>query len=84
MDGFCEEIQLKTVQHASTQSLMNTIRDRISEMAMQMKEARERCESLEEELAGVHRLLSERSREGDYKAAAERFQKPCRYQGKNA
>lgn len=32
---------------------------------MQMKEARERCESLEEELADAHRLLSERTREGE-------------------
>jgi DNA repair exonuclease SbcCD ATPase subunit len=30
-----------------------------------MKEVRERCESLEEELADAHRLLSERSREGE-------------------
>lgn len=32
---------------------------------MQMKEARERCESLDEELADAHRLLSERTREGE-------------------
>jgi chromosome segregation ATPase len=30
-----------------------------------MKEVRERCESLEEELADAHRLLGERSREGE-------------------
>jgi hypothetical protein len=60
MDGFREEIQLKSVQHASAQSLMNNMRD---------KKARERCESLEAELADVHRLLSE-PRRRDYEAVA--------------
>jgi len=32
---------------------------------MQVKEARERCESLEEEVGDAHRLLSERTREGE-------------------
>jgi chromosome segregation ATPase len=63
--GLREEIQLKTAQHASAQSLMSSMRDQTSEMAMQMKEARERCDSLEEELTEAHRLLSERSREGE-------------------
>ncbi|KAJ5219567.1 hypothetical protein N7468_008771 [Penicillium chermesinum] len=60
-----EEMQLKTAQHASAQSLMNNMRDQTAEMAMQMKEAREKCDSLEEELADAHRLLSERTREGE-------------------
>ncbi|KAJ5715580.1 uncharacterized protein N7483_012761 [Penicillium malachiteum] len=60
-----EEIQLKTAQHTSAQSLMNNMRDQTAEVAMQMKEARERCDSLEEELADAHRLLSERTREGE-------------------
>ena len=65
LEGLREEIQLKTAQHASAQSLMNSMRDQTSEMAMQMKEARERCESLDEEVADAHRLLSERTREGE-------------------
>ncbi|KAL4977684.1 GRIP domain-containing protein [Aspergillus desertorum] len=44
---------------------MNSMRDQASELGMQMKEARERCESLEEELADAHRLLSERTREAE-------------------
>ncbi|KAJ5281957.1 hypothetical protein N7478_007329 [Penicillium angulare] len=60
-----EEIQLKTAQHSSAQSLMNNMRDQTAEVAMQMKEARERCDSLEEELSDAHRLLSERTREGE-------------------
>ena len=60
-----EEINLKTAQHASAQSLMSSMRDQTAEMAMQMKEARDRCESLDEEVAEAHRLLGERSREGD-------------------
>jgi chromosome segregation ATPase len=44
---------------------MNNMRDQTAEMAMQMKEARERCDSLEEELAEAHRLLTERTREGE-------------------
>ncbi|KAL3463572.1 hypothetical protein BJX64DRAFT_256956 [Aspergillus heterothallicus] len=65
LEGLKEEMQLKTAQHASAQSLMNSMRDQASELGMQMKEARERCESLEEELADAHRLLSERTREGE-------------------
>jgi chromosome segregation ATPase len=72
MDGFREEIQLKPAQHASAQSLMNSMRDQISEMAMQTKTARERCESLEAELADVHHLLSEPRRRDD-EAVAERY-----------
>ncbi|KAJ5798572.1 uncharacterized protein N7503_007868 [Penicillium pulvis] len=65
LGGLREEISLKTAQHTSAQSLMNNMRDQTAEMAMQMKEARERCDSLEEELAEAHRLLSERTREGE-------------------
>ncbi|TKA33898.1 hypothetical protein B0A49_13645 [Cryomyces minteri] len=41
------------------------MQDQTRELATQMKEVRERCESLEEELADAHRLLGERSREGE-------------------
>ncbi|KAL8790458.1 MAG: hypothetical protein Q9213_000610 [Squamulea squamosa] len=64
-EGFKEEIELKTAQYASAQSLMNSMRDQTAEMALQLKEARDRCESLDEEVADAHRLLSERSREGE-------------------
>lgn len=64
-EGLKEEIELKTAQHASAQSLMSSMRDQTAEMAVQMKEARDRCESLDEEVADAHRLLSERSREGE-------------------
>lgn len=64
-EGLKEDVELKTAQYASAQSLMASMRDQTAEMAMQMKEARDRCESLEEELAEAHRLLSERSREGE-------------------
>lgn len=64
-EGLKEEVDLKTAQYASAQSLMASMRDQTVEMAMQMKEARERCESLDEEVAEAHRLLSERSREGE-------------------
>ncbi|OAX82053.1 hypothetical protein ACJ72_03595 [Emergomyces africanus] len=65
IDSLRDEIQLKTAQHASAQSLMSSMRDQMSEMAMQVKEARERCDNLEEEVADAHRLLSERTREGE-------------------
>ena len=64
-EGLKEEIDLKTAQYASAQSLMASMRDQTAEMVMQMKEARARCESLDEEVADAHRLLSERSREGE-------------------
>ncbi|KAJ5885481.1 hypothetical protein N7495_009991 [Penicillium taxi] len=65
LEGLREEIQLKTAQSSSAQNLMTNMRDQTAEVAMQMKEAREKCESLEEELADAHRLLSERTREGE-------------------
>ena len=65
VEGFKEEVELKTAQYASSQSLMSSMRDQTSELAMQSKEARERCESLDEEVADAHRLLNERSREGE-------------------
>ncbi|KAI9721057.1 MAG: hypothetical protein M1812_002538 [Candelaria pacifica] len=64
-DGLREEAGLKTAQYASAQSLMSSMRDQTNEIGTQMKEARDRCESLEEELGDTHRLLSERSREGE-------------------
>lgn len=59
------ELQIKTAQQTSAQSLMDSMRDQTRELAVQMKEARERNESLEEELGDAHRLLSERGREGE-------------------
>ncbi|KAI4116618.1 MAG: hypothetical protein LQ345_003004 [Seirophora villosa] len=64
-EGLKEEIDLKAAQHASAESLMSSMRDQTTEMAVQMKEARDRCESLDEEIADAHRLLNERSREGE-------------------
>ena len=64
-EGLREEIELKSAQYASAQSLMSSMRDQTSEMATQMKEARERGESLDEEVADAHRLLGERSREAE-------------------
>ena len=64
-DALKEDLELKTAQYASAESLMSSMRDQTSEMALQTKEARERCEGLEEEVAEAHRLLAERSREGE-------------------
>ncbi|KAL8694208.1 MAG: hypothetical protein Q9218_001095 [Villophora microphyllina] len=64
-EGLKEDMDLKTAQYASAQSLMSSMRDQTAEMAVQMKEARDRCESLDEEVADAHRLLNERSREGE-------------------
>lgn len=60
-----EEIELKLAQYASVQHLMSSMRDQTAEMAIQMKEARDRCESLDEEVAEAHKLLGERSREAE-------------------
>ncbi|KAI9826127.1 MAG: hypothetical protein M1832_000576 [Thelocarpon impressellum] len=64
-EGLREEIQLKTAQYASAESLMASMRDQTAEMGVQMREVREQSESLLEELSDAHRLLSERSREGE-------------------
>lgn len=60
-----EEIELKLAQYASLQHLMSSMRDQTAEMAIQMKEARDRCECLDEEVAEAHKLLGERSREAE-------------------
>jgi chromosome segregation ATPase len=44
---------------------MGSMRDQTGELAMQMKEAVEKYESMEEELTEAHKLLSERSREAE-------------------
>lgn len=60
-----EEIELKLAQYASVQQLMSSMRDQTAEVAIQMKEARDRCESLDEEVAEAHKLLGERSPEAE-------------------
>ena len=60
-----EEIELKLAQYSSVQNLMSSMRDQTAEMAVRMKEARDRCESLDEEVAEAHKLLGERSREAE-------------------
>ncbi|CUS07786.1 unnamed protein product [Tuber aestivum] len=60
-----EELELKVAQYTSSQSLMGSMRDQTGELAMQMKEAVEKYESMEEELTETHKLLSERSREAE-------------------
>lgn len=59
------EMELKSAQQASAQSYMDSQRDQARELAVQMKELKAKDESLEEELADAHRLLAERSREGE-------------------
>jgi len=59
------ELQLRIAQQTSAQTMMDSMQDQAREMAMQMKEVRARCDSLEEELADSQRLLMERSREGE-------------------
>ena len=58
-----EEVQMKTMQLESTQSTMQNLREQTTEMGHQAREAKERCEALEEELSEAHKLLSERARE---------------------
>jgi chromosome segregation ATPase len=60
-----EEAELRGSQYNNAQGLLGSMRDQTSEMAMQLKEAKEQSESLEEELGEVQRLLAERTREGE-------------------
>jgi len=59
-----EEIVLKTALHASSQSLVQSLRDQTHELNTQAREAAGKAENLEEELAEAQRMLSERTREG--------------------
>ncbi|TKA28358.1 hypothetical protein B0A50_03825 [Salinomyces thailandicus] len=64
-NGLRSDLQAKSSLQASAQSQMDSQQEQSRELATQMKEIRERNESLEEELADAHRLLSERGREGE-------------------
>ncbi|KAK5274963.1 Golgin imh1 [Exophiala xenobiotica] len=59
-----EEISMKTALHASSQSLVQSLRDQTHELNLQAREATTRADSLEEELAEAQTMLSERTREG--------------------
>ena len=63
--GLKEDLELKTAQHVSAESLITSMRDQAAEMAVQKREAQEKCDSLEEEVADAHRLLGERGREAE-------------------
>lgn len=62
-DALSNEMQTKTVQLESSQTLIRNLREQTTEMGHRAREAKERCDALEEELSEVHKLLSERVRE---------------------
>ena len=59
-----EELSLKTALHTSSQAVVSSLRDQTHELNMQAREASNRADNLEEELAEAQRMLSERTREG--------------------
>ncbi|TVY25726.1 Golgin [Lachnellula hyalina] len=63
--GLRQEVELRGSQYNNAQGLLGSMRDQSAEMAMQLKEAKDQSESLEEELTEVQRLLSERTRDGE-------------------
>ncbi|KAK4495949.1 hypothetical protein PRZ48_013217 [Zasmidium cellare] len=60
-----EELDMKTGEYASAKTYMESLQDGSRELATQMKEMKQRCENLEEELESTHRSLSERSQDGE-------------------
>ncbi|KAK9475972.1 hypothetical protein V1514DRAFT_338305 [Lipomyces japonicus] len=58
-----EDVQIAEAERVSAKTMMESLREQTSEMAMQNKEYRDRYEALEQELAEAHRLLLERARE---------------------
>ena len=62
-DTLTEEVKMKTAQLESTQSSMQNLREQTTEMGHRAREAKDRCEALDEELSEAHKLLSERARE---------------------
>lgn len=58
-----EDVDFKTQQYNSAESLVASMRDQITELSMQRKEAQTKAEGLEEELAESQRHLAERTRE---------------------
>jgi chromosome segregation ATPase len=62
-NALTEELQIKTAQLESSQTLMQSLREQSTEMGHRAREAKERCEGLDEELSEAHKLLGERARE---------------------
>ncbi|RKF75147.1 Golgin IMH1 [Golovinomyces cichoracearum] len=60
-----EESDLRASKYENAQALLGSMKDQVSEMAIQLREAESQYESLSEELSEVQRLLSERTREGE-------------------
>ncbi|KAK3364472.1 hypothetical protein B0T25DRAFT_563492 [Lasiosphaeria hispida] len=63
-DVLREDAELKTNQYANAQKLLASMRDQTAELGTQLKECQTQCESLEEDLADTHKMLNERTREG--------------------
>lgn len=62
-DALAQEAQTKSAHLESVQTTMHSLREQTTEMGHRAREAKDRCEALEEELSEAHKLLSERSRE---------------------
>ncbi|TQS35720.1 hypothetical protein Golomagni_03850 [Golovinomyces magnicellulatus] len=60
-----EESDLQGSKYENAQALLGSMKDQVSEMAIQLREAESQYESLSEELSEVQRLLSERTHEGE-------------------
>ncbi|CCU76583.1 vesicular transport protein [Blumeria hordei DH14] len=62
---FREEAEIQSSLLSNLENSVESMKGQASEMAMQLREAQTQSESLSEELAEAHRLLSERTREGE-------------------
>jgi DNA repair exonuclease SbcCD ATPase subunit len=60
-----DELSLQTSLHDSTQAIVAGLREQTLELSTQAREAGNKADSLEEELAEAQRMLSERSREAE-------------------
>jgi len=60
-----DELSLKTSLHDSTQAIVTGLREQTLELSTQAREASNKADSLEEELAEAQRMLSERGREAE-------------------
>ena len=62
-DSLTEELQIKSTQVESAQTFAQHLREQTAEMGHRAREAKDRCEALEEELSEAHKILTERARE---------------------
>src|SRR5436305_12941483 len=64
-EGLFDQLQMKQAEFESSQSLMENLQHRSTELTHQLKEIEEKSQALDEELTSLKRLYKYKSRENE-------------------